>query len=111
METAGVIRGYHADVDPTALGRTIQALVSVRLQPKSEELVSRFVDSLWVLDEVTAITMLTGPYDMQVTLSVASIDDLRTLVLANIASFDGVTDEQTMIVFEHRTKPVLRPLG
>ena len=111
LETAGVVRGYHADVDPKALGRHIGALVSVRLSPKSEALVDRFIDSLWRLDEVVAITLLTGPYDLQVELSVPSIEDLRTLVLENIASFDGVSDEQTVIVFERRRKPVLRSLG
>ena len=111
LEDAQVIRGYHADVAPEALGRSISALVSVRISPKTEALVSAFIDSLWGLDEVVAVTMLTGPYDMLVNLSVGSIDALRTLVLDNIASFDGVTDEQTMIVFEHRRKPVLAPLS
>jgi len=48
---------------------------------------------------------------VQVELSVPSIEGLRTLVLENIASFDGVSDEQTVIVFERRRKPVLAPLA
>src|SRR5438045_3270909 len=32
LREGGVIRGYHADVDPAALGRPIQAMISVRLQ-------------------------------------------------------------------------------
>src|SRR6476659_1996176 len=32
LRERGVIRGYHADVDPAALGRPIQAMISVRLQ-------------------------------------------------------------------------------
>lgn len=111
LEDTGVIRGYHADVDPAALGRRIEALVSVRLLPKSEKLVKRFIDSLWRLDEVIAITLLTGRYDVQVDLSVHSIESLRTLVLEKIASFDGVSDEQTVIVFERRRKTVLADVG
>ncbi len=110
LEEAAVIRGYHADVDPRALGRRVGALVSVRLSPKSEALVERFIESLWALDGVVAITLLTGPYDLQVELSVASIDHLRSVVLENIASFEGVSDEQTVIVFERRRKPVLNPV-
>ncbi len=107
LEEAGVIRGYHADIDPAALGRNVSALVSVRLSPKSEALVQRFIDSLWALDGVVAITLLTGPYDILIELSLPSIDDLRGLVLESIASFEGVRDEQTVIVFEHRRKTVL----
>ena len=107
LEGSGVIRGYHADINPEALGRQIEALVSVRLSPKSEAHAERFINSLWGLDEVVAIALLTGRYDLQVDLSVPSIKSLRTLVLEKIASFDGVSDQQTVIVFERRRKTVL----
>ena len=32
LRERGVIRGYHADIDPAALGRPIQAMIAVRLQ-------------------------------------------------------------------------------
>src|SRR3978361_2107443 len=32
LRESGVIRGYHADVGPAALGRPIQAMIAVRLQ-------------------------------------------------------------------------------
>lgn len=110
LEADGAIRGYHAEVEPEALGRSIEALVSVRLSPKDGDRVRRLVDSLWALDEVIAITLLTGPYDLLIHLSVGSMTALRSMVLDHIASHDGVADEQTMIVFEHRRKPVLTPL-
>ena len=43
----GLSRGYHAEVDLAALGRGLQALVFVRLQPKSDDIVSRFIDHVW----------------------------------------------------------------
>ncbi|MEL7157909.1 MAG: Lrp/AsnC family transcriptional regulator, partial [Actinomycetota bacterium] len=39
LERTGVLRGYHADVAPAALGHGVEALVSVRLSPKNDELV------------------------------------------------------------------------
>ena len=35
LQDAGVIRGFHADLAPEALGRPLQAIVSVRLQPNA----------------------------------------------------------------------------
>ena len=29
----GVIRGFHAEIDPAAIGRGLQAMISVRRQP------------------------------------------------------------------------------
>jgi|GEM_PF-6487938 len=44
LEEREVITGYHAEVDLTALGRGLQALVFVRLQPKSQEIINGFID-------------------------------------------------------------------
>ena len=110
LEARRIILGYHAVVDPAALGRSIQALVSVRLQPKTNVVVEEFVEMIWELEETIAVTMLTGPFDLLVHLSVADISGLQTLVLERIASFDGVVDEQTSIIFEHRRKTVLTGL-
>lgn len=107
LEERGAIRGYHADVDPAALGRNVEALISVRLSPKTGDLVGRLVDGLLQLDAVVAVTLLTGPYDLLVHVSVADITELRALVLDHIAGFDGVVDELTMIIFERHQKHVL----
>jgi DNA-binding Lrp family transcriptional regulator len=41
LRARGVITGVHAAVDPTALGRSVQALVGVRIRPQSRERSSR----------------------------------------------------------------------
>ncbi len=109
LERTGAVRGYHADVDPAALGHGVEAMVSVRLSPKTTDLVRSFVDELLSLPEVVGVFLLTGPFDLLVHVSVAGIAELRSLVLDRIAGVDGVVDEQTMIVFEHLHKHVLEP--
>ena len=42
LESRGVLRGYHADVDPRALGVGLQAVVAVRLSQHSRALVDAF---------------------------------------------------------------------
>src|SRR6476619_1384989 len=37
LREAGVIRGYHADIDPDAIGVPLQAMIAVRLRARSEE--------------------------------------------------------------------------
>ena len=48
---AGVVRGYHADIDPAALGIGLEAMVSVRLQQHSLDLVEAFQEHLLSLPE------------------------------------------------------------
>ena len=110
LENRGVITGYHAEVDLRKLDRSLQAIVAVRLQPKTSKIVDRFVDRIWALPETLSVMLVSGNDDVLVHLSVADTDSLRHLVLESIASFPGVVDERTSLVFEHRRKTVLAPL-
>jgi DNA-binding Lrp family transcriptional regulator len=111
LEGRGIIRGYHADVDPAAVGRPVRATVSVRLQPKSRDVVERFVQHVWSLEETEAISLVTGPFDVIIDLVVADVSTLGNRVLNEIATFDAVVDEQTTLVLERRRKPVLEPVA
>jgi DNA-binding Lrp family transcriptional regulator len=110
LQTSGVITGYHAHVDPAAFGRTLQAMVFVRLNPKTHDAVERFVEHLWALPETLEVTLLSGVDDVQVLLAVPDSEHLRRTVLSTIASYPGVADERTALVFEHRRKTEIGPL-
>ena len=110
LEANGVIGGYHARVDLSALGRSLQALIFVRFQPKNEALVNGFFDGIWELPEVIGIDLISGSEDAVVHVAVPDVDALNKVVLKKINSFDGVVDERTSLLFEHRRKAVIEPL-
>lgn len=111
LERSGVISGYSAEVDPAALGRPVQAMVAVRLRPKTSEVVDGFVEAMWELPETLSVTLVTGIEDALVHLSVPSVDVLRSSVLDRVARAPGVVDERTSLVFEHRRRQVLEPVA
>jgi len=111
LELNEVITGYHAAVDLKALGRPIQAIVALRLRPKTGPVVDRAVERLWTLPETLGVFLITGCDDVIVHLSVADTDSLRQLVLEGISSIEGVVDERTSLVFEYRQKRVVAALG
>ena len=55
LERAGVIRGYHADVDPAALGRGFEVTVHVELALKDRATVEAFEAGIAAFDEVVVI--------------------------------------------------------
>lgn len=110
LEQRGVVRGYHAVVDSAAIGRPVEAHVSVRLQPKSPEVVAGFVDAVWSRPETVAVTLVTGPFDVLIHLSVPDVASLSEAVLTHIASNPAVVDEQTSLIFNHRRKTAIEPL-
>ncbi len=46
LRDAGVIRGFQADIDPGAIGRPLQAVVFVRLQPSARSRIATFATYL-----------------------------------------------------------------
>ncbi len=110
LERSGAINGYHADVDLAALGRGLQALVFVQLQPKSDEVIEGFLDHMWSLPETIGLHLITGIEDAVIHLAVADADALQRVILTKISSFPGVFDERTSLLFEHRRKRVIEPI-
>ena len=59
LEAKEIITGYHAEVDLAAIGRGLQALVFVRLQPKSQEIIESFIDHVWSLPETIGVHLIS----------------------------------------------------
>jgi DNA-binding Lrp family transcriptional regulator len=110
LQQRGVIRGWHAEVDPAALGRSIRALISVRLQPKTAESVKSFQHAMLEAPETVSVNTVTGADDFVVEVAVPSVDRLRIFVLDVITSRNDVADTRTSLVYEHVRKPVLEIL-
>ncbi|MEM7321508.1 MAG: Lrp/AsnC family transcriptional regulator [Actinomycetota bacterium] len=110
LEERGVFTGFHGHVDLSSLGRGLQALVFVRLQPKSDEIISRFSEHVWALPETIGLDLITGLEDLIIHLAVADAEALQRVVLNEISSFPGVFDERTSLLFQSRRKTVIEPI-
>jgi DNA-binding Lrp family transcriptional regulator len=110
LRQSGVIRGWHADVDPAALGRHLRALIHVRLQPKTTESVQAFQVAVLAAPETLSVDTVTGADDFIVEVGVSDVDALRAFVLEVITTRDDVADARTSIVYEHVRKQVLEDL-
>ncbi len=77
LERAGVITGYHAAVEPRALGFDLAAIV--RIRPNSREL-HRIPQIAAATPEATECYRITGEDCFFVKLHLRSIDDLEPLL-------------------------------
>ena len=80
LRERGVIRGYHADVDPAALGRPLQAMIAVRLQSHARGRIRGFVAEVAGLPEVLNVFFLAGKDDFLLHVAAASTASLRDFV-------------------------------
>src|SRR5436190_4550907 len=74
LERAGVIRGYHADIDPAALGRGFEVTVHVELTLKDRSTVEAFETAIAAFEDVVECRRMFGLPDYLVRVAVADQD-------------------------------------
>ncbi len=104
---AGVIRGYHADVDADALGVVLQAMISVRLQVHSTRAFESFESHLRALPEVVAVYHLAGAEDFMVHVAVRSTDHLHHLAMTQFSTREEVGHVNTALIFDYHRADAL----
>ncbi len=100
LQERGVIRGFHADVDLTALGLSLQALIAVRLQAHAREQVDSFRRTAPELPGVLDLFHMAGGDDYLLHVAVTSSDALRDFVLNHLTSHPAVGHAETSLIFE-----------
>jgi DNA-binding Lrp family transcriptional regulator len=101
LREAGVIRGYHADIDPAALGRPIQAMIAVRLQSHARGQMTEFVAKVAQLPEVLNVFFLGGADDFFIHIAATGTENLRDFVVVNLSGNPDVALTETNLIFEH----------
>lgn len=100
LRECGAIRGFHAEVDPAAVGLPLQALVSVRLSAHDRAVVDAFRARSVRLPGVVAVFHVAGAEDYVLHVRAASADALRDFVLDHLAVDPAVQHTQTALIFE-----------
>jgi DNA-binding Lrp family transcriptional regulator len=101
LRARGVITGFHAGVDLEALGRGVQALISIRIRPQSREAIESTRDHMAAMPETLAVFVVTGAEDIMVHVAVPSTQYLRDFVLDRLARRKEFVDVRTTVVYDH----------
>jgi DNA-binding Lrp family transcriptional regulator len=101
LRDSGVIRGFHAELSPQALGRPLQAIISVRLQAHARARIGSFSRQFAALPGVLNVFFLAGVNDFQIHVAAKSPDDLRELVVKHLSASHDVATTETNLIFEH----------
>ena len=94
LRRSGVIRRFTVEIDQAALGRTLEAVIDVRVATGN-----RFHDVLRECDEVTWMAHVTGRTDYQVHVACAGTDGLQRLLTRFRDEF-GAVETLTTVVLE-----------
>jgi DNA-binding Lrp family transcriptional regulator len=95
----GVITGFSADIDLTAVGRGVQALVAVRLRAHDREEIRDFAARTSSLPEVVATFHTAGAVDYLFHVALPDTLALRDWVFDNLTMIEAVRHTETTLIF------------
>jgi DNA-binding Lrp family transcriptional regulator len=101
LQDIGVIRGFYADIDPAAIGLSMQAMISVRLQSNARGKIRSFIQQVRRKPQVMDVYFLAGGDDFILHVAARDTEDLRSFVVENLNADADVAGTQTSLIFEH----------
>jgi DNA-binding Lrp family transcriptional regulator len=102
LREAGVITGFHAAVEPAALGYTVTALVLANVdQAQWRSLMPELIE----LPGVEYVALTSGAFDCVLLVRATDVKALRDVLLEQLQSHPAVRSTQTVFVLDERGRP------
>jgi DNA-binding Lrp family transcriptional regulator len=97
LEQSGAIKGYHADVDPAALGYSIMVFAMVSLKSQAEADLRSFEEHVRSLPNVRECHMLNGEIDFILKIVAHDLQSFQEFLTSQLTSAPNVSSVKTSL--------------
>ncbi|QZH74204.1 MAG: Lrp/AsnC family transcriptional regulator [Erythrobacter sp.] len=97
LEEAGVIKGYHADLDASKLGFAITVFAMVSLRSQAEEDLRAFEEHVKTLPEVRECHMLNGEIDFILKIVSRDLQSFQEFLTSRLTPAPNVASVKTSL--------------
>lgn len=97
LEEGGVIRGYHAELDPAALGYTIMVFALVSLRSQAEDDLRAFESHVATLPEIRECHMLNGEIDFILKIVAHDLQSFQAFLTSKLTPAPNVASVKTSL--------------
>ncbi|KUH38948.1 MULTISPECIES: Lrp/AsnC family transcriptional regulator [Streptomyces] len=104
LEQDGVIRGYRAVIDPEAVDRGFEVLVSIEVK-RDREVVEAFEAALRDIPDVVEAYRLFGSPGCLLRIAVADLRAYERLWIEKLTALTGVTEVNSQIIMKRVKEP------
>jgi Lrp/AsnC family transcriptional regulator, leucine-responsive regulatory protein len=98
LETIGVIKSYHAQLDREKIGLGVTTFVQITLTGHKKAVTDAFVDQINQIPEVIECHHITGSCDFLLKIISKDISTYQKLMLEKINEIEEVASTQTMVI-------------
>ena len=100
-EKRGVIKGYSVILNEELADKNaVTAFIEVKVTPKADFGFDELARTIMMYDEVDSVTLMSGSFDLAVTLSGTNYKEIALFVAKRLSSIDGVIATSTHFVLK-----------
>ena len=101
MEKEKIICGYHTLLDWDKAGvETVPALIEVRVTPQRNQGFDRIAERIYNYPEVTSVYLISGSYDLLVTLESKTLMEVSLFVSEKLSPIESVISTATHFILK-----------
>ena len=97
LEESGYVKGYHAVLDPAALGYSVTVFAMVKLTSQAEADLKKFEEQVANWPEVRECHLLTGEADYLLKIVSRSWDSYQQFLMQTLTSTPGVSSVKSAL--------------
>ncbi|HEX7819566.1 MAG TPA: Lrp/AsnC family transcriptional regulator [Sphingobium sp.] len=111
LEDRGIVRAYHAEIDPAALGYTITVFAMVSLRSQAEADLRAFEEHITALPEVRECHMLNGEIDFILKVVARDLQSFQQFLTSQLTPAPNVASVKTSLTIRTSKAQVGVPVG
>ncbi len=101
MEAEGIICGYHTLIDWDKISQDrVTALIEVRVTPQRGQGFDSIAERIYNYPEVNSVYLISGGYDLMVTLEGRNLKEISTFVSEKLSALDGILSTATHFILK-----------
>ena len=100
-EKKGVIKGYSVIVNEELADKdAVTAYIELKVTPKADYGFDELAKTVALYDEVEAVSLMSGAYDLGVTISGTNYKEIALFVAQRLSTIDGVLSTATHFILK-----------
>lgn len=109
LEREDVITGYHARVNPKALGKNLLVFVEIKLSAKSGEVFERVKKEMLFVPEVMECHLVSGDFDYLIKARMSEMGEYRRLLGNILLKLPAAAESRSYVVMEELKETLYLP--
>nr|WP_298410166.1 Lrp/AsnC ligand binding domain-containing protein [uncultured Halomonas sp.] len=110
LERAGIIRGYKALLDPTALKANLLVFVEISLETQSPAVFDEFRRAIAKLPQIQECHLVSGQFDYILKCRIPEMSAYRQLLGDVVLTLPGVKESKSYVVMEEVKEAFTLPI-